>query len=84
MLKELPKAGEIKISNEVLNAQYQKNWIVYFSKPTCNVWHTISYFTSGMFKNIIDFCCCLYPNQNKSSAIYIYMKNALYVICFIL
>ena len=43
MLREAAKVGEIKISNAALDAQYQKNWIVHFSKPTSNAWHTISY-----------------------------------------
>ena len=43
MLRESAKDGEIIISNAALDAQYQKNWIVHFSKPTSNAWHTISY-----------------------------------------
>ena len=43
MLREAAKSGEIVISNKALDEQYKKSWIVHFSKPTSNAWHTISY-----------------------------------------
>lgn len=43
LLREHSKAGNIKTSNQFLNQEYNKNWIVHLAKPTKSAWLTISY-----------------------------------------
>ena len=42
-LRKQSKAGHIKTSNQFLDQEYQKNWIVHLAKPTKSAWRTVSY-----------------------------------------
>lgn len=43
MLRKKNKQGEIKTSNNLLNQEYNKNWIIHLAKPTKSAWRTVSY-----------------------------------------
>jgi len=43
LLRKYAKAGKIQTSNNFLNQEYNKNWIVHLAKPTKSAWRTVSY-----------------------------------------
>jgi hypothetical protein len=43
LIRKAKAANKVNITNASIEAQYQKNWIVHFAKPTSNAWRTITY-----------------------------------------
>ncbi len=43
LLREHAKDGNIKTSNDFLDQEYNKNWIVHLAKPSKSAWKTVSY-----------------------------------------